>query len=74
MVKPKKIEEWIAQSDAKTNPKGDGKKTAMDKTSVSSLMQKARHVDGLNESKSALNAYDQESLSITNKKKSPTKT
>jgi len=71
MVKPKKIEEWIAQSDAKTNPKVDGKKTAMDRT-VSSLMQKARHADGLNESKSALNAYDQESLSIT-KKKSPAK-
>ena len=36
-------------------------------------MQKARHLDGINESKSALNAYDHESISVTVKKKSPNK-
>ena len=35
-------------------------------------MTKARHGE-MNESKSALNAYDHESLSVRAKKKSPTK-
>jgi hypothetical protein len=30
VIKPKKIEEWIAHADAKLNPKENGKKTALE--------------------------------------------